>query len=435
MANLFDALKYYTDTGEMHSISTPAGSSQFPGIAPMVQPYMDGSDAMANLKGSILGFEHVGTNTYIPFKAFITNFVETYSSDWNTEVIFGRHDPVYGYKNTNREISIGWKVPAATLSEAVENLARLQVFLKMLYPGYSATHHSAGPSRTHLVQSPLVRMQFMNMVSRHASGDPGINIKSHHGYRVVGPSTRGTARVRSAISYARQTVGRSGIQGGTPTGLLGAITSVTVNLNLDTDVGVFHGQGAIIPKLIEVDITFAPVHEIPLGWDENGIIRTPGKAGGAQSAAFSDGSSNWPYGINDGETHFQAGLTQDDIDGLINLEREFRDKEADILNAQARYNGLFGRALAKHDAAACAGGRCSNMRASAARGAEDYFNRRGNSETNRRSRGSSADWPYNRDHTGQNNAPWSPGFGTNPQNDYNTANAIRRIRRNKANKK
>ena len=47
---------------------------------------------------------------------------------------------------------------------------------------------------------------------------------------------------------------------------------------------------------------------------------------------FSDGSSNWPYGINDGETHFQAGLTQDDIDALINSEREFRDKEADILN-------------------------------------------------------------------------------------------------------
>jgi hypothetical protein len=431
MAKLFDALKYYTDTGEMHTISTPAGSSQFPGIAPMVQPFMDGSDAMANLKNSVLGFEHVGTNTFISFKAFITNFVETYSSDWNTEVIFGRHDPVYGYKSTNRDISIGWKMPAATLSEGVENLAKLQVFLKMLYPGYSATHHHLGPSRTHLVQSPFVRMQFMNLISRHATGDPGVNIDRHFYHRTVGPSSMRRDRVRPAISYGSQTIGRGGLSGGTPTGQLGAITSVTVNLNLDTDVGVFHGQGAVIPKLIEVDISFSPVHEIPLGWDEFAIL---GEFQGED--AFSDaGGSGWPYGINPGSTPGStAGLTQNDIDELINFEREFRDKEADVLNAQARYNGLFGRALAKHDAASCAGGRCSSLRASAARGAADYFDRRGSTESVRRRRGSSADWPYNPDHNGQNNAPWSAGFGTNPQNDYNTANKIRQRRNNARNR-
>tara|TARA_B100000085_G_C18538053_1_gene510830 strand:+ start:1 stop:1353 length:1353 start_codon:yes stop_codon:yes gene_type:complete len=436
---LFDALKYFKDTGEMHVISTPGGSAQFAGVAPMIQPYSDGSDAMANLKASVVGFEHVGTNSFVAFKAYITNFTETYASDWNTEVIFGRHDPVYGYKNTQRSISFGWKMPAASLSEGIENLARLQAFLKMLYPGYDVTYLDGRSPVSHLVQAPHIRMQFMNMIARYDSNDPGFNIKRASGRGSIRPDNearnfvglggpvQAPAAAGPSVSYGKQSIGRGGITGGTPTGLLGAITSVTINHNLDGDVGVFQGQGAIIPKLIEIDITFAPLHEIPLGWDETGRDSATG------NMSFSHGASAWPYGVNDGAIaaksgHGNAGgLTQEEIDNLIVSQREFRDKEADVLNAQARYNGLFGRSLARFDATACATGRCKGHRASAARGAEEYFNRRASSETRRRQSGGN-------NRTNTEYRPWNDGFGTNPTQDYKTARDIREARNRRQNR-
>ena len=439
-AYLFDALRYYTDTGEMHAIRTPGGSSQFPGVSPMISPYADGSDALANTKASVLGFEHVGTNSFIAFKAFITNFAESYNSEWNTEVIFGRHDPVYGYKNTQRTITLGWKLPAATLSEGIENLARTQAFLKMLYPGYDVTYLQGMKPISHLVQAPHIRVQFMNMLARYADGDPGFQIN-----RAVNVARRGPVRKSPAISYGRQTVGRGGHAGGTPSGLLGAITSVTINHNLDGDIGVFHGQGGIIPKLIEIDITFAPVHEIPLGWDE-AKISTAGPArmvDQGQGYAFSNGFSCWPYGVNDGairgtpdqlgNPHGQ-GLTQDNIDNAVTALRTFRDNEADVLNAEARYSGLFGRALAKYDANACAGGQCKGHRASAGRGAVEFFNRRGNRETQRRQQYTSPEGLARLGDLGIYD-PRNAGFGTNPAADSRTARKIRETRRNKKNNK
>ena len=47
-------------------------------------PLVDGSDALAN-KGLVIGFHHVPSSTEVYFKAFITAFNETYSSDWNSE--------------------------------------------------------------------------------------------------------------------------------------------------------------------------------------------------------------------------------------------------------------------------------------------------------------------------------------------------------------
>ena len=59
-------------------------------------------------------------------------------------------------------------------------------------------------------------------------------------------------------------------------GLLGAITNVAINHNLDNpDYGVFHiASGTVIPKAIEVTIDFKALHENNLGWsdDEKGNV-------------------------------------------------------------------------------------------------------------------------------------------------------------------
>ena len=62
------------------------------------QFYLDGSDSLAN-RGMNIGFTHVPTGKQVTFKAFITAFNETYNSDWASEQVFGRTDPIYMFKN------------------------------------------------------------------------------------------------------------------------------------------------------------------------------------------------------------------------------------------------------------------------------------------------------------------------------------------------
>ena len=73
-------------------------------VASSYMPYfVDTTDSYANQLGMAVSFHHVPSEQNIYFKAFITAFTETYSSDWNEEVVYGRADPIVLFKNT-------WKV-------------------------------------------------------------------------------------------------------------------------------------------------------------------------------------------------------------------------------------------------------------------------------------------------------------------------------------
>jgi hypothetical protein len=54
-------------------------------------------------------------------------------------------------------------------------------------------------------------------------------------------------------------------------GLLGAIESVTVQHNIENEnVGVLEkSNNTILPKLIDINLSFKPLHEHPIGWSEN----------------------------------------------------------------------------------------------------------------------------------------------------------------------
>ena len=90
-------------------VPTPAGG-RAEGFMPH---FIDGSDAMAN-KGMTISFQHVPSEEDVTFKAFITSFNETYNCDWGSETVFGRSDPIHMFKNTAREITLAFQVPAAT---------------------------------------------------------------------------------------------------------------------------------------------------------------------------------------------------------------------------------------------------------------------------------------------------------------------------------
>tara|TARA_R100000315_G_C5229040_1_gene139984 strand:- start:867 stop:1883 length:1017 start_codon:yes stop_codon:yes gene_type:complete len=300
---------------------------------------VDGSQALAN-KGYVIGFHHVPSATEVYFKAFITAFNETYASDWNSEVVYGRVDPIYMFKNTTRNITLAFNVPCSTEGEAYGNLAKIQTLLQFLYPTYENIN-----SATTITQSPLVRIQVMNLLTKGKNGiAAGDGPKLYNDYR----STTDAAS----------------------NGLLGAINNLSVNHNLEnTEVGVIEkAEGTILPKMIEINLDFSAIHEQPLGW-QDGTFRSqlfPYNAprteedpidlygayahnqGGFDAASLPEGSvygepTNEAFSTDDEGWTIIPGTTEDGQDSNPPVS------EQDAANAAARYAGLFGEARYKRD--------------------------------------------------------------------------------------
>lgn len=221
---------------------------------PSTGSYVRATDAMAN-RGQVITFYHVNSGQNMAFKAFLTTYTDTFRPEWTSEAVFGRADPIYMYKNTVRSITIAFKVPAATQSEAWQNLSKVQKLTTFLYPNYSAV---AGSGRTAPAQTisgaPLVRMGFMNIIrtTENGNGQPAPGF--------------GNAEI---------------VPNAPTTGLLGVIQNVTINHNLDngssTGGGFEQSQDgststSILPKFIEVNLDFAVIHETHLGWFDDGTF-------------------------------------------------------------------------------------------------------------------------------------------------------------------
>ena len=231
----------------------------------------DGSDRMAEHQHMALVFQHVPSTQTVAFKAFITAFNESYSCDWATEEVYGRTDPIMLFKGNRRSIALNFKVPAYSVSEAYENLGRVQRLSQFLYPNYKGIS-SAGSKSAHaqtIAQSPLIRLKVMNLLANQNDAPDG---------ETAAKSQQNLAAASMLQNYFNNGM----IKSSSPNGLLGAITSFQVNHNLENlDVGVIeHGAGTILPKMIDVTVQFQPIHEHTIGWNDMEPI-----------------NPHWPYGI------------------------------------------------------------------------------------------------------------------------------------------
>ena len=210
--------------------------------------YADRSDAYANQRQMFISFQHVPSNSAVSFKAFITAFNESYISDWTSETVYGRADPIYMFKNTTRKITLAFKIPAAAEGEAFENLGRVQKLIQFLYPNYTTlinplTNQPDTFAQT-ISQSPLVRLKIMNLLSMNNNdGMPYESVKARDGWANT-PSQ----------------------------GLLGVIENVAVNHNLEGDEGAFEvGAATLLPKMIDINLSFGVIHEHAVGWQNEGV--------------------------------------------------------------------------------------------------------------------------------------------------------------------
>tara|TARA_Y100000593_G_C4290650_1_gene328056 strand:+ start:424 stop:1578 length:1155 start_codon:yes stop_codon:yes gene_type:complete len=271
--------------------------------------YIDPTQALAQKEEMVISFQYEPTGTNVFFKAFITAFNESYASDWVSETVFGRVDPIQHFKQTTRRISLAFVVPASTDSEAFENLGRVQSLTQFLYPMYAEVGTDTNITNAlTLAQNPFVRLKVMNL-ARSIAND-------------TVPSNNSTSAQYAQYSSTSDS----------NKGLLGTITSLNIAHNLENvDIGVIQkGSNTILPKMIEVNLDFTVVHESLLGWS-------------AKTAAFQ--SPLFPYGVQLQESYDPATNVGD---GALSADEQ-RELEQMKQNADERYLTAWGQARFKND--------------------------------------------------------------------------------------
>lgn len=121
--------------------------------------FSDASDTYANKWDNFIQFTSTISNTSVKFKAFLTDFSDEYQSEWNTEQVYGRNDPIQTFRNTTRTISLGWDCPAASTYEALMNMKAASDLIKMLYPGYLRKDNVSTLNR-----APVIKVKFRNLI-------------------------------------------------------------------------------------------------------------------------------------------------------------------------------------------------------------------------------------------------------------------------------
>ena len=180
-----------------------------------------------NQQGYQLEITSVHTGLSVTFPAFLTQFEDTFSSSWSTVEAYGRMDTMPVYQNTRRSINLGWDVPSFSITEAKNNLRKLAMLEKFLYPEFDSGDLGATTIKT----APLFRIKFANLIM-NADNEKGL------------------------LGY---------INGGFST-------------SPDVDQGFHMDKGKIYPKLFSLSVQFTVLHEHSLGW-ENGTKFRGGAAG------------------------------------------------------------------------------------------------------------------------------------------------------------
>jgi len=312
-------------------------------VGPVTNYYVDGTDSLAN-RGLTINLVHVPTGNGVRFKAFLMAFNESYNSDWSSESVYGRADPIHMFKQTSRSISLSWKIVAATEGEAVENLVRLQSFLQMLYPTYMEPNEAQT-----INQSPLIRLQMSNMVRKSATPADLKDLRTTNTQQSTG--TPAAAAV-AASGGVKASAAATAVPG---TGLLGIIKNVSVAHNMENpDIGVLElgtpgtTTNNIVPKAIEVQMDFSVVHEHMLGWTKDTSSGAWTFGGGSTTGE----ETAFPYYVKDGpeglffdlETRLsvnQAWIRSQSI--AASSETAIRTSYAALLEAEAEYMTAFGR--------------------------------------------------------------------------------------------
>jgi len=193
----------------------------------------DYTDLIANKKRMVVQFYHLPSGKTVEFKAFLTQYSDQFESNWNSEDVYGRMDPLETFQGTRRVISLGWAVPSHDFKEAKKNLAKASLLISMLYPAYEK-----GGGTGAMSAAPLFRMKFVNLIAQPGKAGEGDDVKT--------------------------------------SGLVGRIGGFVYEPDIESGFFVPTDQdGVLFPQTINLDCEFTVFHTHELGWNaDDSDLRT-----------------------------------------------------------------------------------------------------------------------------------------------------------------
>jgi hypothetical protein len=110
---------------------------------------------------------HLATSQTIDFRGWVTSFSDQFTSNWNTETVYGRMDPLATFQNTQRQISLEFDVVSGDADQAAQNLGKINSLISFLYPVYESDQR--GVQNT-LQAAPLIGLRWTNLVADSTDG-------------------------------------------------------------------------------------------------------------------------------------------------------------------------------------------------------------------------------------------------------------------------
>jgi hypothetical protein len=105
---------------------------------------------------------HLPSNQGVKFAAFLNSFNDSFKTNFKSQAVYGRMDPIVNYQNTTRTLSIGFTVPASSQEDAINNLDKMSSLIKFQYPEYTNSENVSGIS-----SPPMCKMKFQNLANEY----------------------------------------------------------------------------------------------------------------------------------------------------------------------------------------------------------------------------------------------------------------------------
>jgi len=211
--------------------------------------------AAADAKGAKLEIQSTVTGYTEEFAAFLTDFSQTFQSNWSTEEVYGRNDPIATFQGTKRTISLGFDLPAGSLADAKDNLSRCSNLIQMMYPGYHQTMKQKTTFKN-TGGNEITESEYQKLLAT-----PNTTIFKETENIVTG-------NVIGKSPLVKITFGNLIKAGVGAEGLLGWIGSLSWKPNLE--MGMFVAKaGEFYPKVISLSFDFNVLHQTELGQDKD----------------------------------------------------------------------------------------------------------------------------------------------------------------------
>ena len=226
---------------------------------------------------------HLPTSEIVHFEGWVTEFSDSFNSNWSSTPVYGRQDPLPAFENTQRSITLGFDVVSDSMQQAIGNLANVNRLIEFLYPMYEGGDRKV---QNTLKAAPLLGLKWTNLISNAAAGEylygyvqGGVNYapdmgeggfiirKSSSSTEVIPGSEANTMRFSSVDT----TGGASGAGvGGSPGQEQPQLElSYTPSGTGEIVVSTVVKENSYIPKKLSLSFTFNVLHTHLNGWSKD----------------------------------------------------------------------------------------------------------------------------------------------------------------------